>query len=83
MAAALKLPPQLGPPDDAPDAPMPDIVDGTIKKWRTKEGAVIGVTGKLSTGEWVAMTPDEDLTVHAKRHDASLALTLAYMRRVR
>lgn len=83
MAAALKIdPPQIGPPAD-PDAPMPDLVEGSIKRWRTKEGTVIGVTGKLTTGEWAAMTPDEELTVHAKRHDASLHLTLAYMRRLR
>jgi len=78
MAAALKtpLPPDFpGGSDD-----VPDLVPGTLKAWRTKSGTPIGVTGRLSSGEWAAMTPDDDITVHESVHDASLHLTLAYMR---
>jgi len=80
MAAALKLdiPP---PPDEVAD--IPDLVVGTLKAWRTKDNIPIGVTGRLASGEWVAMTPDGDLTVHEEIYDASLTLTLAYMRRPR
>jgi hypothetical protein len=77
MAAALQIP--LLP--DFPDVPdVPDLVPGTLKAWRTKAGVPIGVTGRLSSGEWAAMTPDDDITIHESADDASLHLTLAYMR---
>ena len=72
--------------DDIEDDDLPDLEvrPGSLKTWRTKRGTVIGVTAQLDTGEWVAMTADgEDLTAHTNQDDASLHLTLAYMRRAR
>jgi len=84
MAAALKLdPPPTDLTDSTDDADSFDLVPGTLKAWRTKEGTPIGVTGRLTSGEWVAMTDDETITVHDTVDDASLRLTLAYMRRPR
>lgn len=78
MAAALKL--DIPPPDAGTDIDIPDIVPDTLKAWRTKEGVPIGVTARLASGQWIAMTPDDEITVYEEIHDASLHLTLAYMR---
>ena len=84
MAAALQRPIPVHPPPTQPPEdsdPILDLVPGTAQAWRTKEGTIIGVVGRLSSGEWIAMLPDETLSAHATREDASLSLTLAYMRR--
>lgn len=86
MAAALQRPiphhPPPSPPGQAPEDPDGlDLIPGSAQTWRTKEGTIIGVVGRLSSGEWIAMLPDETLSAHASRADASLHLTLAYMRR--
>ena len=85
MAAALQRPishhpPPTQQPQEDSD-PILDLVPGSAQTWRTKEGTIIGVVGRLSSGEWIAMTPDDALTGHETREDASLHLTLAYMRR--
>lgn len=87
MAAARQRPipphPPPSPPGQAPEDPegLLDLIPGTAQAWRTKEGTIIGVVGRLSSGDWIAMLPDETLSAHASREDASLTLTLAYMRR--
>lgn len=81
MAAALQIPthpPPVQPPEDAD--PLLDLDPATVRVWRTKEGKVLGVVGELSSGEWIAMLPDETMTVHPTRDDASLHLTLVFMR---
>ena len=82
MAAALQIP--VHPPPSPPGEPEDQTLDlrlDTYQTWRTKSGTVIGVTAQLSSGEWIAMTPDDALTGHETREDASLHLTVAYMRR--
>jgi hypothetical protein len=84
MAAALSIahhppPSPPGEPEEDPDDAL-DLIPETYQTWRTKSGTVIGVTAQLTSGEWIAMTPDDVLTGHENRDDASLSLTLAYMR---
>jgi hypothetical protein len=81
MAVALKL--DIPPPDADAGIDLPDLVPGTLKAWRTKQGTPLGVTARLASGQWIAMTPDDEITVYDEIHDASLHLTLAYMRRPR
>jgi len=82
-AAALKR--ANAPPLDTPEEDEElDLVPDSMKTWRTKGRVIIGVTAELASGEWVAMTEGtENLTVHETEADASLHLTLAYMRRAR
>jgi hypothetical protein len=71
--------PKLDPPTEDPDD-EPALVASTVRHWRTKGGTVLGIVGQLTDGSWLAMTPDEEVTTHALREDASLHLTLVYMR---
>lgn len=83
MATALK---NVDPaPTDTPEEDDDlDLVPDSLKTWRTKGRVILGVTAQLVSGEWVAMTEGtEDLTVHETEADASLHLTLVYMRRPR
>jgi hypothetical protein len=55
-----------------------------MRTWRTKEGIMLGITARLPNGEWIALADgSEDLTIHESLEDASLRLTLAFMRRPR
>ena len=85
MAAALQIP-HHPPPSEQPGEdsdPLLHLKPGTLRTWRTVKGVVIGVTGELTSGEWIAMLPDESMSAHPSREDASLHLTLAYMRGLR
>lgn len=80
MAEALKQ--RDGPA--MPEDEELDLVPDSLKTWRTKGRVIIGVTAQLASGDWVAMTEgSENLTVHDTEADASLHLTLVYMRRLR
>lgn len=76
MAAALQLKTEVDPsePTETPTVP------GSIRAWRTVDGVRIGTTGRMVGGGYWSRAPNGDYRLHAGRDDASLALTLVYMR---
>lgn len=67
--------------DDTPVVETPTI-PGSVREWRTATGTKIGKVGKMEGGGyWSRSTVSGDYKLHKTKADASLALTLAYMRR--
>lgn len=81
MAAALQLKPMEEPPETPEPPNETPTIPGSIREWRTADGIKLGATGRMvGGGYWSRSTFDGRYQLHALYEDASLALTLAYMR---
>ena len=77
MAAALQTKATGDPEEEVVETPT---IPGSIRHWRTAEGVQIGATGAMEGGGYWSRSPRGGYRLHALYEDASLALTLAYMR---
>lgn len=82
MAAALKpVETETEEPEQRPLPAETPTIPGTMREWRTATGVKLGATGRMEGGGWWSRSRiDGRYLLHRTRADASLALTLAYMR---
>lgn len=78
MAAALQINVEVE-PSEVKETPT---IPGSIREWRTVDGVKIGATGAMVGGGYWSRTINGRYRLHELYEDASLALTLAYMRGV-